>query len=56
MRERRAEGVLSWIDFLTKFETRYYFRHYKRSKEHEFLALKQGSMIVSEYKRQFQDL
>jgi hypothetical protein len=56
MRERRAEGVLSWINFWTEFEIRYYFRHYKRSKEHEFLGLKQESMIVSEYKRHFHDL
>ncbi|KAL9404413.1 hypothetical protein Peur_001385 [Populus x canadensis] len=45
-----------WRDFMEEFEERYYSWQHRKEKEHEFLDLRQGDMIVLEYERRFQDL
>jgi len=56
IRERRSGEVLRWRDFHEEFEERYYSWEHRREKEHEFLDLRQGDLIVLEYERRFQDL
>jgi len=56
VRERQAAEILRWRDFQTEFENRYYSRQHWKTKEQEFLALRQGDLIVLEYERRFQDL
>jgi hypothetical protein len=47
---------LRWRDFREEFEQRYYSWEHRREKEHEFLDLRQGDLIVLEYERRYQDL
>nr|XP_034898788.1 uncharacterized protein LOC118037019 [Populus alba] len=56
IRERRSSEVLRWRDFREEFEERYYSWEHRREKEHEFLDLMQGDLIVLEYEKRFQDL
>lgn len=56
VRERRSREVPTWRDYKVEFENKYYSRQHRKTKEQEFLALRQGNMIVLEYKRWFQDL
>ena len=47
---------MRWRDFCEEFKERYYSWEHRREKEHEFLDLRQGDLIVLEYERRFQDL
>jgi len=51
-----ATKNLTWSDFKTKFENRFYSRYHRKVKEQEFLALRQDDMSVLEYKRRFYNL
>jgi hypothetical protein len=52
----RATETLSWDDFKTDFENKYYSKYHRKMKEQEFLALRQEGMSVLEYERRFHDL
>jgi hypothetical protein len=47
----RATETLSWDDFKTDFENKYYSKYHQKMKEQEFLALRQEGMSVLEYER-----
>jgi hypothetical protein len=53
MRERRSREALIWRDFREEFKERYYSWQHRKEKEHEFLDLPQGDMIILEHERRF---
>lgn len=53
---RQATEILTWRDFKSAFENQFYSRYHRKVKEYEFLALRQGEMLVLEYERWFYDL
>jgi hypothetical protein len=53
VRERRSREVLTLRNYKVEFKNKYYSRQHCKSKEQEFLALKQGNMTILEYKRWF---
>ncbi|KAA0048700.1 retrotransposon protein [Cucumis melo var. makuwa] len=54
---RRSDAhALDWQTFRSIFEDKYYPGTYCEAKRHEFLRLKQGSLLVAEYERKYTEL
>jgi hypothetical protein len=56
IQSRRTTGICTWGEFRKQFETQFFSPFQCRIKELEFLALKQGNIIVIDYERRFHDL
>ena len=56
VKPRAGEPALTWNQLKTLMDAQYYSHDVRRTKEREFLCLKQGEMSVTEYAARFNEL
>ncbi|WRX30998.1 Retrotransposon gag domain - like 10 [Theobroma cacao] len=52
----RSTTPQTWSDFLREFDGHYFTYFHQKEKKREFLSLKQGNLMVEEYKAHFNEL
>ena len=53
---QRETQLVTWARFVDRFEEEYFPTTWKERKYDEFVALRQGSMSISEYRTKFSQL
>ena len=56
VKKNRDVTVMTWVEFLREFNSKYYSQAVINSKVAEFTKLQQGNLSVLEYMRQFDQL
>jgi len=56
VKPREGEDPITWDRMVELLDSKYYTRDVQRTKEREFLSLKQGRMSVMEYAARFNEL